>query len=296
MKYAYYPGCVAQASGKELDVATRKVAQKLGIELVDFPNFSCCGAGVVDEADLTVNTALNARNLVLAEAQGLEIMTVCSTCQGMLMRSNKLLHEDKKLAEKTDRILSQIGMKYNRTTKVKHLLWILVADYGIDNLKKKVVKPLHGLKIASFYGCHILRPADIIGFEDPKNPQSFESVISALGAEPVIYDGRTRCCGFPILFVKEEAAYKMAGLYLQEAKSHGADSMVTACPLCHISLDTFQPEAEKVIGREIDMPTLHLPQLVGLALGISPKELGLSRHVVSTESLLGKLGTLAVSV
>ncbi|MAH21793.1 MAG: heterodisulfide reductase subunit B [Thaumarchaeota archaeon] len=296
MRYAYYPGCVAQASGRELDTATRLVADKLGIELVDFPNFSCCGAGVVDEADFEVNLALNARNLALAEEKGIDMLTVCSTCTGMLTRANKTMEKDKALSMKVQNVLSHTGVEYNGTTKVKHLLWILATDYGYDKLREKVVFPLNGLKVASFYGCHILRPSDILGFENPENPQSFEQLITALGAEPIIYDGRVKCCGFPILFVKEEAAAKMSGNYLKDAKAHGADSMVTTCPLCHISLDTFQPKAEAAIGESLELPTLHLAQLVGLALGLEPKELGLSRHIVSPQKVLEKLSSLAVSV
>jgi len=296
MRYAYYPGCVAQTSGRELDIATRRVADKLGIELVDFPNFSCCGAGVIDEADFEVNLALNARNLALAEEKGIDMLTVCSTCTGMLARANRTMDQDKALAGRVQEVLSHIGVEYRGTTKVKHLLWILATDYGYDKLREKVVFPLNGLKVASFYGCHILRPSDILGFENAENPQSFEQLITALGAEPIIYDGRVKCCGFPILFVKEEAAAKMAGNYLKDAKAHGADSMVTACPLCHISLDTFQPQAEAAIGESLELPTFHLAQLVGLALGLQPKELGLSRHIVSPQKVLEKLSSLAVSV
>ena len=290
MKYAYYPGCVSQASGKELDISTRLVTQKLGIELVEFPNFSCCGAGFIDEADLDFNTMLNARNLAIAQEAGLEMMTICSTCQGMLARSNKILSDDQVMKNRADQILEKIGKKYDAETRVKHLLWILVSDYGLENLKKKIIKPLERLRVAAFYGCHILRPQDIIGYEDADNPQSFEALIKALGAEPVIYDGRTSCCGFPGLLHKEDDANKMAGMNLLDAKTKGADVMVTPCPLCHISLDSFQADAEKYSMSPIDMPVMHLPQLVGLALGIPPKNLGLERHLVDTTRVLDIIG------
>ena len=290
MKYAYYPGCVSQASGKELDRSTRQVAKKLGIELIDFPNFSCCGAGFIDEADIDFNTMLNARNLAIARTADLDMLTICSTCQGMLARSNKILNEDEPMKAKADEILSKIGKNYDGKETVKHLLWVLVGDYGLENLKKKVVKPLNGLKVAAFYGCHILRPQDILGFEDPDNPQSFEALIKALGGEPVIYDGRTSCCGFPTLLHKEEDANRMAGINLLDAKTKGADVMATPCPLCHISLDGLQGYAEESINSDIDLPIVHLPQLVGLALGIPPRDLGLERHIVDTRRILDIVG------
>jgi succinate dehydrogenase / fumarate reductase cytochrome b subunit len=289
MKLAYYPGCVAQYSGKELDMSTRKVAQKLGIELVDFPNFSCCGAGVIDEVNLALNVALNARNLALCEEKGLEMLTVCSTCQGMMVRSNRIMQAGGDLAVKANAALAKLGMQYKGTTKIKHMLELLTVDYGLDKVKQKVVRPLKGLRASAFYGCHLLRPGDVLEYDDPVDPRSFEDLFGALGAEPVWYDGRIKCCGFPILFVKEDSANKMAGVNLKEAVQKGSDVMVTSCPLCHISLDAFQPNAEASVGDVLSLPTLHLPQIVGLALGIPPAELGLGRHIVSVDPLLEKL-------
>ena len=286
-KYAYYPGCVSQTSGKELDISTRLVASKLGIELIDFPNFSCCGAGFVDEVDIDFNTVLNARNLSIAREQNLDMLTICSTCQGMLSRSNQILNKDVSMKKKADNILSKVGKSYDGKETIKHLLWILVADYGLDKLKEKIVKPLTGLRVASFYGCHLLRPQNVVGgIDDPDDPQSFEKLIEILGATPVIYGGRSSCCGFPGLLHKEEPANKMAGLNLLDAKTKGADIMVTSCPLCHISLDSFQETAENYVNSEIDLPVLHLPQLVGLALGISPDKLGIDRHLVDAQRVL----------
>jgi succinate dehydrogenase / fumarate reductase cytochrome b subunit len=290
LKYAYYSGCVAKTSGKELDAATRTLAERMGIQLVDFPEFSCCGGAVIDEADAALNIALNARNLAIAEAKQLPILTVCSTCQGMLSRANKVLRENKEMATRVTNILQKIGVKYRGGTEVKHLLQIIVEDFGLERLRGLVTDPLKGLKIAPFYGCHILRPADIVRFDDPWNPHSLEDLISALGAEPIKFKGRIECCGFPLLFIKESTANKMAGTLLAEAVDGGADLMVTPCPLCHISLDTFQSKAAKEVKKRISLPILHLPQLVGLALGIDVYSLGLSRHMVSVKDVLKKIG------
>ena len=296
MKVAYYPGCVAQESGKELDMATRAVAPRLGIEIVDFPSFSCCGSGFVDESNFALNAALNARNLAIAEGAGLgRGMTVCSTCQGMLKLASWNLAENRVLRARVDKVLAGIGMTYRGTAVPKHMMQILVEDLGgADRLRPLVKRPLKGLKVGAFYGCHLIRPHDKQGFDDPEDPHSFEDVIRALGAEPVDYRGRVLCCGFPIQFVKPETAERLAGKQILDAKHHGAHAMATPCPLCHISLDTYQKEAGREDGEPLDMPIFHFPQLLGLALGLDPATLGLRRHLVDTRSALERLGPVGL--
>jgi succinate dehydrogenase / fumarate reductase, cytochrome b subunit len=292
VKVAYYPGCVAQESGKELDMATRWVCRTLGIELVEFPSFSCCGSGFVDEANEVLNVAINARNLAIAERAGLELLTICSTCQGMLSLANLRL-TDPKVRARVDGALKPIGIEYRGTTKVRHLLDVLTKDVGLDAIRAKVKRPLAGLKVGAFYGCHLLRPADELGSESAEEPQSFENLLAAIGATPVYYRGRVMCCGFPIQFVKPDVASRIAGRQIQDAKEHGAHAMATPCPLCHISLDAYQNRAEKAVGTTLDLPVFHLPQVIGLALGATPEELGLSRHLVSTEPALAQIGRAA---
>jgi succinate dehydrogenase / fumarate reductase, cytochrome b subunit len=294
MRVAYYPGCVAQESGKELDMATRWVAKALGIELVEFPNFSCCGSGFVDEANEVLNVALNARNLAIAERAGLDIMTICSTCQGMLSLANLRLG-DPKVKARVDGALKPLGIEYRGTTQVKHLLRVLTEDIGVAAIKARVRRPLAGMKVGAFYGCHLLRPGDEMKWESPEEPHAFEDLLLAVGATPVLYRGRVMCCGFPIQFVKEETASRIAGRQIDDARAHGADAMATPCPLCHISLDSFQNKAAKAAGHPLDMPIFHLPQVVGLALGASPEELGLPRHLVPTDAAIAKIRPPAVA-
>ena len=289
MKVAYYPGCVAQESGKELDMATRWVCRTLGIELVEFPTFSCCGSGFVDEANEVLNVAINARNLAIAERAQLDLLTICSTCQGMLSLANLRL-ADPAVRTRVDGALKPLGIEYRGTTKVRHLLDVLTNDIGVDAIRAKVKRPLEGLKVGAFYGCHLLRPADELGSESAEEPQSFENLLGALGATPVYYRGRVMCCGFPIQFVKPDVASRIAGRQIEDAKNHGAHAMATPCPLCHISLDGYQNQAAKVVGHSLDMPVFHLPQVVGLAFGASPEELGLQRHMVSTAPVVAKIG------
>ncbi len=285
MKLAYYPGCVAQGSGKELDLATRWVAKAVGIELVDFPKFSCCGSGFVDEANEVLNVAINARNLAIAEAAGLDVLTVCSTCQGMLSLA-KLRMTDPAVRAKVDGALTPIGISYRGTSNVTHLLRVLVEQVGLDAIRAKVRRPLSGLKVGAFYGCHLLRPADELKWESPEEPHAFEALLTVLGAEPVMYRGRVLCCGFPIQFVKPETAGRIAGRQILDAKEHGAHAMATPCPLCHISLDAYQKPAERLVGQPLNMPVFHLPQLVALALGAPEDQIGLDRHLVPTAPAL----------
>jgi succinate dehydrogenase / fumarate reductase, cytochrome b subunit len=288
MKLAYYPGCVAQESGKELDMATRWVCRALGIELVEFPNFSCCGSGFVDEANEVLNIAINARNLAIAERAGLDVLTICSTCQGMLTLA-KVRMQDPKVKARVDGALKPLGIEYRGTTHVKHLLRVLTEDIGLATVKSKVRRPLAGMKVGAFYGCHLLRPADEMGSESAEEPHAFEDLLAAVGATPVEYRGRVMCCGFPIQFVKPTTASAIAGRQILDAKAHGADAMATPCPLCHLSLDAYQNKAAQAVQKPLDMPVFHLPQVVGLALGASPEELGLPRHLVPTDAALAKI-------
>jgi len=286
MKYAYYPGCVAKSSAHELYNSTACVAERLGIELVELTAASCCGAGVINEGDPFLNLALNARTFAMAENMGLDILTICSTCQGVMRQVEWQLDNDPSLLAKTNEALAKINMQYAGKVKIKHLLWALIEDHGLSKLEQKVVKPLKGLKVAPFYGCYILRPAEALQFESHEKPASLEQLINVLGGEPIHYGGETKCCGFPILFVQRETAFEMAGNYLNNAKQKRADFMVTLCPLCHISLDTYQTKASKQIQVNINLPVMHLSQMVGLALGVEPEKLGFSRHMISMARVL----------
>ena len=296
MKVAYYPGCAAKGAAPELHQATMKVVGRLGIEVVELERFNCCGAGVITEADPDLAYTLNARTLATAEQMGLNIMTVCGTCQGVLGGINKLLQQDDALRNRINQALKETtGLEYQGTVEVKHLQWILVKDFGVDELEKFITRPLTELSIAPFYGCYILRPSNATGFDDWENPASLEKLIRAIGARPVAYDGRTKCCGFPVFLEKEEIALSMVGKHVGEAKGKGGDAMVTPCPLCHMSLDIYQERAEGKLKKEqgpektLNMPILHLPQMLGLAMGFSPDELGMKKHLVSTAPLIEKI-------
>lgn len=287
MRYAYFPGCVGQDSCKELDISTKLISDVLGIELVELEDATCCGAGFVQDVNYDLSLALNARTLALAEKQHLDILTVCSTCQFNLDRANRELKEDPKKLTEVNAMLAEIGLRYNGTVEIKHLLWVLVDEVGLAELQRRVSVDLSDLNVASFYGCQLIRPGTLHGYDDPDRPEYFEKLIEALGGKPVDYEERKKCCGFPITFVNEKASMRMNASNMLAAKGKGADVMATSCPLCHINLDMYQGKAEKLAGERIELPILHLPQLVGLALGISPDRLQMKRHIVSTKPVVG---------
>jgi succinate dehydrogenase / fumarate reductase, cytochrome b subunit len=295
LRYAYFPGCVAQGACRELDQSTKALAQKLGIELLELTKASCCGSGTFKEESQLLEDTVNARNIALAEALNLPLLTHCSTCQGVIGHVDERLKRSQTTnptyVAQVNGLLQKEGCSpYQGTTAVKHLLWALVGDYGLEALTQQVTRKLAGLNCAAFYGCYLLRGQEQIPFDDPFNPQSMENVFRAVGATPVSYQGRTQCCGWPLSSYATEQSFKMAGMHLQAAIAAGADCIVTPCPLCHLNLDSRQPEVAQVIQQPLGLPILHLPQLVALALGVSPRELGLDRHVVSTQPVLTKLG------
>ena len=289
LRFALYPGCAAKGATPELYQSTMAIVGRLGIDVVELAASSCCGAGVVTEAEPDVALALNARNFAQAERLGLDIMTICGTCQGVMAAANKRLKSEPGLLDRINRVLEPDGIAYRGTIQVKHLLWIIVREIGLRQLGAQVVKSLQGLRIAPFYGCYILRPSWDLGFDDPENPTSLEQVIRALGGEAVAYAGRTKCCGFPIILEKEAVAMAMSGANMKEAKDQGADCMVTPCPLCHMSLDIYQDRAGQAVNTQLNLPILHLPQLLGLAMGIPAKELGLARHLISVDSIVRRI-------
>ena len=288
MAYAFFPGCVSKGGCPELYPAAVKVAAKLNIELAELTDVGCSGAGVLSQE---VSDPINARTLAKVEQMGMTMMTICSTCQGVFTQANHRLKSSPEYRESINReYLASEGLEYQGTVDVKHFLWVLDEEYGLDKLKDLVVRPLSGLKVAPFYGCYLRRPPELMvpeGFERRKSV--LENTIETLGGEVAAISGKGKCCGFPILAANEENSLAMCGDHTLEAREKGADCMVTPCPLCHLELDGKQADAERHKGQDIDMPILHLPQLVGLALGFSPKEMGLHKHLVSTAEIAKKL-------
>ena len=288
---AYYKGCLAALSAKELDISTKALSPKVGLELIELETVTCCGAGDIHEAEPDYYLHLNARILAYAEATGSDtLMTVCNVCTLNLRQANFELKGDEALLERVNKNLASVGVpEYTGAVDVQHFLWLIAAGDGYELLQTAAHKGLKGLKIAPFYGCQILRPSKLLGFEDADNPSSLERIIEACGGEAVDYPAKIKCCGFPIIQAREETALGELIQPIEQAKEAGADAMVTPCPLCHLSLDAWQSKLKKKTGKDFQMPILHLSQLIGVAAGLEASELRFRRHVVSVEPVLEKL-------
>ena len=282
MKYSLYPGCAGEATAKEAWLATGKVMDYLGIDVTENSAYSCCGAGVVEEEDPELEYTLNARNFALAEEEQRDIVVICNTCLLTMLNAKKTLAENQTLFQQVNADLKQVGLQYKGEVRIKHFLWLLRDDIGLDRLKALIKVPIRNLKIAPFYGCHIVRPSDVIA--DDKEPDFLSKLIIACGAEDADYDDKYNCCGFHILLNDQATSLKMTERCLSNAKKASADMMVTPCTLCHLSLDGYQKPANKNNLSEI--PVLHLAQMLGLAFGIAPKELGLNKNMIGVDKIL----------
>jgi succinate dehydrogenase / fumarate reductase cytochrome b subunit len=290
MKVAYWPGCVSRGFTPELHGSMAKVAPLLDIELVELDRASCCGAGVIAEHNQELADSLNARTFALAQRveDASLMMNICSTCQGAQTECQERLDASAEYRAHINENLADEGLAYEKGLTNKNFLWLLVEELGLDELRSRVQRPLTDLRVGPFYGCYIVRPIERLGIDTQERPRDryLSMVIEALGGTVIEYAGTHKCCGFPIITMNKEASLKQAGRHLGDAVDADADCLVTPCPLCHLNLDLQQPLAERVVGRTLNMPVLHLPQLVGLALGLEPKDLGMARHVVKPATVI----------
>jgi succinate dehydrogenase / fumarate reductase cytochrome b subunit len=288
MKVAYWPGCVSRGFTPELHGAMAQVAPLLDIELLELDRANCCGAGVIAEHNQELADTLNARTFAMAQqTDGELMMNICSTCQGAQSECQERLDANAVYRDHINETISGEGLRYEQGITNKNFLWILVEEIGLKALKQKVKRPLTDLRVGPFYGCYIVRPAVRVGIDSAHPRHTYlEQVIDALGGTVIDYAGSHKCCGFPIITMNKTASLKQAGRHLGDAMDADADCLVTPCPLCHLNLDLQQPVAAAVVGRDLNMPVLHLPQLVGLALGLDPKQLGLGRHIVKPRSVI----------
>jgi len=285
LTYAYYPGCSLTSGSKEYDLSLRAVCEVLGIELRELEDWNCCGAIHASVTDPLLALTLPARNLALAEEQGLtEIVTPCSGCYKNLRTASKAIQADPALRQEVNAALPGHTLKGNVT--VKHPLYVIVQDYGLERLK--VPRPLKGLRVACYYGCWLTRPRD--EFDSPENPQAMDRLMRALGAEAIPYSARTQCCGGAVLLSHTHVSVKLTGKLLLAAKEEGADCVALGCPMCQVALDAYQSRAEREVGVQLDLPILYFTQLLALALGVDKRSLGLRRHIVSPAPLLERLG------
>ncbi|MEY4503768.1 MAG: hypothetical protein RL154_60 [Pseudomonadota bacterium] len=281
-KYALFTGCTARTTAPELLKSTMAVADALGIELVLLNEASCCGATHLQDYNEFMALVINARNIVYAEKLGVDMLTICNTCQLVLSQVNEKLKKDEVLKAKVNAKLAEVGLEFKGTINVRHFLNVLIEDYGVENLSSKVTKSFTGFNIAPFYGCHNIGQN---GVQDNLKQESLELIIEAIGANSVDYVGKNRCCGFHADLQAPKTAYALTGNILADAVDQNADIVVTPCPLCHYNMDALQKNAAKAVGREFSIPTLHLPQMIGLALGLEPALLGFNHNITPVKFL-----------
>ena len=287
-KYLIFLGCVIPYRLSSYEISARKVLQALGVELVEMPEYNCCGFPM-DPIDHDTMLTLAARNLCVAEREGLNILTLCNGCFGTLHKANKTLKEDKEEREKINGYLKEFGMEFKGTIEVKHLVHVLVEDVGFEKIKNAVKKPLTNLRVAQHTGCHIVRPKKIIGKDDPEDPKLLKQLIALTGAKCLDYMDEAECCGNPIIGVNESIPFQMAKEKLDHIIAVGAQALITVCPFCHMMYDLNQPRIERTFNTKIGIPVLHYPQLLGLAMGFSPEELAINELRVKPTQLLEQI-------
>jgi len=287
-KYLMFLGCAIPYRVSAFEISARKVFGKLGIELVEMPEFNCCGLPL-DPVSHEMMLILAARNLALAEQKGLNIITLCPGCAGTLKKVNKILKEDKALRDEINHHLREAGLEFKGTADAKHFMQVLIEDIGLEKVKDSVVKPLTMLKVAEHNGCHILRPKEYIGFDDPEDPKTLKTLIEITGATCLDYMDETECCGAPSVGVSDKVALALARDKLNHIKAVKAEAMVTICPFCHIMYDTNELRIEKTFNEVYGIPILHYPQLLGLAMGMKPEELAFNELRVDVSKVLSKV-------
>jgi len=289
MRYAYYPGCSLHSTSREYDMSTQAVCQALGIELEEIEDWICCGASSGHMTSELMALALPVKNLVLAREMSLDTAVACAACYSRLKVANKVMSSNgNPRVPYVDEIVRTGGggaRPYRGEAKVKHLLEIVTDEYGLDTLRARVTRPLDGLRIAAYYGCLLVRPPEVTHFDDPEDPTTMERLIAALGAEPVDWPYKTECCGGSLALTRTNVVAKLCHDILEMAADEGAECIMVACPLCQSSLDLRQAQVNRRYGTDLHMPILYFTQLIGLALGMANKELGLNKLIVSPDSL-----------
>lgn len=284
MKFALFLGCNIPVRVKQYELSARAVLDKLGVEIADNREFKCCG-NPIRNTDNKTFILMAARNLALAEKQGLNMMVLCMCCFGSLKKAACLMKQSPLLQEEINALLAREGLRYSGTAEVKHFLSVLYHDIGINALKEKATKPFKGIKIAAHYGCHALRPSDVTGFDDPVAPVLLDALVSATGAQSVDWPLKLECCGAPLLGVNDGLSMDLTGKKLADGKRAGADYLCVACPYCQMQFDRVQQMMNSLRGTPPCLSSIVFPQLLGLAMGIEGKALGINMNMLDISSM-----------
>lgn len=283
MKYQYFPGCSLKGTGRAYEESFLAVFGALGIETKELEDWNCCGATAYMSVDEAKSYALAGRILAIAARGEGDLIAPCNACYLVLNKTMKTLKEYPEMRARVTRALKAAGLEYSDSVKVRHPLDVLVNDVGLDEIRKHVKNPVKGLKVASYYGCQMVRP--YATFDDQHNPVTMDKIICASGAACVDWPLKTHCCGGSLTGTVPEAGLRMAYIILKEAKRRGAQAIVTPCPLCQFNLDGYQDQIARKYER-VDMPVLYFTQVLGLGMGLSASELGIDRGIISAGAAL----------
>jgi heterodisulfide reductase subunit B len=282
--YSYFPGCSLEKMALSYHQSAMETTQGLGVELKEIEDWNCCGATTYFHVDELLAYTLVARNLAMAEKIGHDLVAPCSACYKNAYFANAYLEEDQDLADHINYALEADNLHFSGDIAVKHLMEVFVDDLGLEKIESKVTHPLNGLRIAPYYGCQIVRPKK--DDEDVENPQFFEDLMTAIGADPVEYAYRLRCCGGSLIITSREAALTLVRDLLQSAVNSEADVIATACPLCQTNLEVYQMQVNQEFGTDFSIPIMYFTQLLGLSMGLPPKKLGIGTEFISTKDVL----------
>lgn len=289
MKLAYYPGCSLDASAVEYGLSTKRTAELMGIDLIEIDDWNCCGATSAHNTNKLLSLALPARNLAKAEQAGLDVLAPCAACYSRFRATEHAVREDLGIREK---VRQAIEMDYEASNNTISVLDLLANKVGIDNIRKRVTNPLKGMKAACYYGCLLVRPVELTGFDDPEDPQTMDDIVKALGAGTVDWSFKTECCGASLATSRPDVGMKMAYEILNNARQNGAECIVTACPLCMMNLDMRQASVEKKFGTKFNLPVYYVTELLAIACGDAPRRVNIHRHFVEAVSYLDYIKSL----
>jgi heterodisulfide reductase subunit B len=282
MKYAYYPGCSAESTARDQYMSTKAVAEALGIDLIVPEGWTCCGSTPAHQVNHDLAISLAAVNLLKVRDMGLDMVVSCASCFSRMKIAN---HEILNNTEARERVADALGRDYDGSVRVRHFIEVIVDDLGLELFRKALTHSLDGLKVASYYGCLLVRPTEVTGFDDPENPISMDLLVNAMGGESLNWPHKVECCGASLTLTRSDLVVKLSDTIIGMAKDSGAECIAVACPMCQINLDMRQSDILHETGRRYNMPVIYITQLMGLCLGISNNELGLHKLIQSPKEI-----------
>ena len=283
MKYAYYPGCSAESTARDQYMSVGEVAKVLGIELIEPKGWTCCGSTPAHQTGKLLSIVLPAANLLMAKRMGLDMVVFCAACYNRMKVAN---HEIRTNPGIRKEVAGSLGEDYDGSVRVLHFVEVLMKEFGIKKLQKQFTHSLNGLKVASYYGCLLVRPREVTGFDDPENPTLIDELVQSMGGESVEWPHKVECCGGGFAISRTDIVVELSNAVLNMARSSGAQCIAVACPMCQINLDMRQGNINKLKNTGYEMPIVYISQLLGLCLGVTPRKLGMNKCIVSPKPVI----------